>query len=665
MLNFALRPMTIACLLAAWAASSAHAREQASESTLDAVVVTASGNAQAIKDAPASISVITQDDLRQRPVNELSELLTGVEGVTLNRASNGTPTIQMRGFDQAYTLILIDGKRVNASTSMFRGGAAYDSGWVPLDDVERIEVVRGPMSSLYGADAIGGVVNIITKPIGKTWKGSVTAETTLSEDRSMSDSQKVGFSVNGPIVNDKLGIKIFGNYDHRDPSDAHNTFSSTGGALYDRVLNRHLGGQIAFSPDSRQTITVDADTSSKDHGGFTMERDAFSLRHKGNWGIASTEVTLATDEIRNLKGMVATQTNPNYSKTYSINGKASLPVDWGNQFITVGFDTRKESLYDPTNLSGWPSVPSTQGSPKTSVKQLALFVEDEINITDQFKLTLGNRYDHHENFGGNNSPRVYGVYHLNEAWTFKGGISRAFRTPTLVQNSPNWGSVSCGSATAGCYIIGSQNLKPETAMSKELGVQFAQGTHEASFMVFDTKLKNMIDIDSRTKDKALAPTYENFVGFLPDGRPIFSYQNINSARTKGVEASWKWQAHKDLGIKTSYTYLSAKNTSKSEHTPLINRSRHNLNLNADWSVNGRWTLGAAWRLQSKQPLDTAGTVHKPGYGLVDLSAAWKVNPDTTLRAGILNVADRTFNRANSNDYSEEGRRFFISINARF
>lgn len=116
----ALRPLSLACL---WAlASLAHAQTtDDSPASLGTVVVTASGNPVDIRDAPGSISVITEAELRVRPAHELAELLTGVEGVTLNRSANGTPTIQMRGFDQAYTLILIDGKRVNASTSMFRG----------------------------------------------------------------------------------------------------------------------------------------------------------------------------------------------------------------------------------------------------------------------------------------------------------------------------------------------------------------------------------------------------------------------------------------------------------------------------------------------------------------------------------------------------------------
>lgn len=659
---FTMRPLSLACLCAF--ALHAHAQQASPETNLATVVVTASGSEQDIKDAPASISVITQQELRQRPAHELAQLLAGVEGVTLNRSANGTPTIQMRGFDQAYTLMLIDGKRVNSSTSMFRGGTAYDSGWVPLDDIERVEVVRGPMSSLYGADAIGGVVNIITKPIGKTWKGSITAETVLQQDRDLADSQKLGFSMNGPLISDTLGIKLYGNYDHRSDSKAQSTFNA-GYPLFARTLNRHAGGQLAWRPDARQSLTLDADVSNKTQGMYTMERDAFALRHKGNWNALVTELTVSTDEIRNLKGMIDTQTNPNKSNTFGVNGKASFPVSWGNQFLTVGFDARKERLWDPANLKGLPGVPTTQSSPTTLVKQYAVFVEDEIRLTDRFAITLGNRFDHHENFGGHHSPRAYGVFHLNDAWTFKGGLSRAFRTPTLVQNSPNWGSVSCGSATTGCYIIGSRDLKPETAISKELGIQYTQGVHSASATVFDTKLKNMIDIESRTRDVTLAPGYDNFVGFLPDGRPIFSYQNINSARTRGLEGSWKWQALRDVEFKTTYTYLSAKNTSKAVHTLLVNRSRHNLNVDADWRVNAQWNLGATWRMQSEQPLNAANTVYKPGYGLVDLSATWQVSPRTTLRGGVLNVADRTFDRINASDYSEEGRRIYVSLNARF
>lgn len=659
----ALRPLSLACL---WAlASLAHAQAtDDSPASLGTVVVTASGNAVDIRDAPASISVLTAEELRVRPAHELAELLTGVEGVTLNRSANGTPTIQMRGFDQAYTLILIDGKRVNASTSMFRGGAAYDSGWVPLDDIERVEVVRGPMSSLYGADAIGGVINIITKPVSKTWKGSITADAVLHQDRDLADSQKLGFAVSGPLAGEALGIKLYGNYDHRSDSQAESSFNA-GYPLFARILNRHAGGQLAWRPDARQRVTLDADVSSKTQGMYTMEREALALGHQGHWDRMTTELTLATDEIRNLKGMIDTQTNPNQSNTYSLNGKASFPVDWGNQFVTVGVDTRKERLYDRANLAGWPGVPSTQGTPSTSVTQYALFVEDEIRLTERLAVTLGNRFDHHEHFGGHHSPRAYGVFHLDDAWTLKGGISRAFRTPTLVQNSPNWGSVSCGSATTGCYIIGSRNLQPETALSKEIGVQYRQGAHSASVTVFDTKLKNMIDIDSRTRDITLAPSLDNFVGFLPDGRPIFSYQNIHSARTRGLEGSWAWQITPALDVKTSYTYLSAKNTSKPVHTPLLNRSRHNLNVATNWRVHPDWNLGTTWRLQSAQPLNSANTVRKPSHGLLDLSAAWQVRRDTTLRAGILNVADRTLDRVSASDYSDEGRRLFLSLNSRF
>lgn len=521
------RPLAIA-LTAAWAACAAGAAlAQSAEpatATLSTVVVTASGNAQELRDAPASVSVITREDLERKPVQELAELLGSVEGVTLNRSGNLVPGVQLRGLGAAYTLILIDGKRVNATSAMFRGND-YDTGWVPVDEVERIEVVRGPMSSLYGSDAIGGVVNIITRPIGKTWRGSARMESTMQEHTASGDSRAFGFALSGPLA-EQFGLKLSGSTDRRD-ADGNVNSVPTGGTTrqpgLQKIDNRYLSTQLAWTPDSRQTVTADVDASRRDHASFIMEREALSLTHKGRWDFGTTELTAYADEIRNLIGTISGQTNPNRANTASLNGKVNVPIAWGNQFVTAGFEVREEKLHDPANLQGLPGTPGFGNSPDTSVSQYALFLEDEIRFTERFALTLGDRWDHHENFGGHHSPRAYGVYHLSDKLTMKGGVSRAFRAPTLLQGSPNWGSVSCGSATVGCYIVGSRDLKPETGTSQELGLQYAGEVHNASVTLFNTDLKNMIDITNRTANAALGATYDNFVGLLPDGRPIFRY----------------------------------------------------------------------------------------------------------------------------------------------
>lgn len=128
----------------------------------ETLVVTAAATEQSVKDAPASISVITQQDLQRRPVQNLKDVLREVPGVQLTNEGDNRKGVSIRGLSSGYTLILVDGKRVNSRNAVFRHND-FDLNWIPVDAIERIEVVRGPMSSLYGSDALGGVVNIITK----------------------------------------------------------------------------------------------------------------------------------------------------------------------------------------------------------------------------------------------------------------------------------------------------------------------------------------------------------------------------------------------------------------------------------------------------------------------------------------------------------------------
>ena len=138
----------------------------------ETMVVTASSVEQNLKDAPASISVITQEDLQRKPVQNLKDVLKEVPGVQLTNEGDNRKGVSIRGLDSSYTLILVDGKRVNSRNAVFRHND-FDLNWIPGDSIERIEVVRGPMSSRYGSDALGGVVNIITKKIGQKWSGTV------------------------------------------------------------------------------------------------------------------------------------------------------------------------------------------------------------------------------------------------------------------------------------------------------------------------------------------------------------------------------------------------------------------------------------------------------------------------------------------------------------
>ncbi|MFT3819382.1 MAG: TonB-dependent receptor [Rubrivivax sp.] len=667
-----LRPHPLrSALLCAWpllAAGPAPAQTAAEPQT---IVVTGSAIEQKLIDAPASISVITREELDKRPVQDVAELLGTVPGVTLSRSGNLVPGIQIRGLGQAYTLMLIDGKRVNSTSASFRGND-YDSGWVPVEEIERIEVVRGPMSSLYGSDAIGGVVNIITRKVGKAWRGSLRVEKIVQENELAGDSTLGSFSLSGPLLADVLGFKLWGGADQREAdSPALNPAPAAGGTAPTAMplLNsRSYGAQLAWTPAEGQSLLLDADGTRRNHGNFVLERETRSLRHQGRYGFGRSELTLSADETRNLTGTVDGQINPNRSNTTLLDGKLTLPLPAWWQTLTVGGELRRDKLHDPANLAGAPGTAGFGKDPTTRVQQHALFVEDELRLGDDTFVTLGLRHDDHENFGGHDSPRAYLVHHLAPWLTIKAGWARAFRAPTLLQGSPNWGSVSCGSATVGCYIVGSTALQPETSTSSEIGLLAERRDWGAGLTVYQNKLRNMIDITNRTANKALAPTYDNFVGFLPDGRPIFRYQNIASVETRGAELSGRvalgaWK------LRANYSYTDARNTSGAVELPLTYRSKHAANVGLDWQAGAALSLAASARFSGKQyisvPASGLNLVSKPGYTIADVSLAWTLNPQVTLRGGVLNLADRTVDRLNSNDFNEDGRRWFFSLAARF
>src|SRR5690606_3682894 len=185
---------------------------------LSNIVVTASGYEQDIKDAPASISIITGEELRKQPFNNLQDAIRHTEGLSIVGSDAAGKDIAIRGMPADYTVIMVDGQRRNSRETRTRGGSSGLQSQLipPLDAIERIEVVRGPMSSLYGADAMGGVINIITRKVPEKWGGSISADTFLSQKDDRGDLNQTSFWLGGPLKTDLLGLQIYGKYSDQD-----------------------------------------------------------------------------------------------------------------------------------------------------------------------------------------------------------------------------------------------------------------------------------------------------------------------------------------------------------------------------------------------------------------------------------------------------------------
>lgn len=623
----------------------------AGEEHNDTMVVTASANEINLQDAPASISVITHEEIKRKPVQNLREVLREVPGVQLTDEGDNRKGVSLRGLDSSYTLILIDGKRVSSRNAVFRHND-FDLNWIPVDAIERIEVVRGPMSSLYGSDALGGVVNIITRKVGKAWHGTLSADTTLQAHRDRGDSYNGNFFTSGPLIEDLLGVKVYGNLGKREKDDAP---ASGDSARIEGYTSRNGNAEFTLTPVDNQEIGFgygfdrqDRDSDSLDKN--RLERQNYSLSHNGRWGFGNTELRFYGDKIDNYSSDVIT------SRNNSLDGKLVLPLMAINQLLTFGGEWRHDKLSDSVNL---------KSGGDASASQYALFVEDEWRLLDSLALTGGLRMDDHETYGDHWSPRLYLVWNASDTVTVKGGWANAFKAPSLLQLSPDWQSNSCRGS---CSVVGSPDLKPETSESFELGLYWRgdEGWLDGvsgSVTAFQNNVDDMISI-SRTSDPALAPGYSNFVGFDKNGKPVFRYYNVNKARITGLETELKVPFNDSWKLTLNYTYSDGRDLSNGGNKPLSERPLHTANGTLDWTPLDDWNVYLQANYSGQRRTLKNDGVTPGGYVLWNTGASWQATKAVKLRAGVQNLLDKDFSR-DDYGYNEDGRRYFLAMDYNF
>ena len=696
-------PLSLSLITAALlAAFSGGAFAQTSSPTnpvvLDNVVVSASGFEQDIKDAPASISVVTREELESGAFRDLTDALKNVEGVSITGAAaqqgGGGYDISIRGMPGAYTLILVDGKRQGTREARTNGNAGYEAGWIPpLEAIERIEVIRGPMSSLYGSDAMGGVVNIITRKIAKKWGGSVRVEGTLQERSEAGNSGGTNFYLSGPIKEDLLGIALFGGYFNRAEDQIVNGFN--------KAENYNLNGRISLTPTKDHDFVLDFGRSRQDvtyHRGESVatttastrsmnQRDNIGLTHTGRWGsLGTSTVNLYQEEAyrRNFDlESNAVPVQPNILRNTVLDGKWTLP--FRSHLMTVGAQYRKEAFTannyvgrecirnDPSDqYFGCPvGTPNNSGSYRAinvadshlSTVMKAVFIEDEWSVTDKLTLTGGLRLDDHEVFGKEWTPRAYGVYHFTDQWSLKGGVSKGYKAPSARDILPGYALSSGGGTGGGSIVIRSNpDLKPETSINQEIGVHYGNKAGlSGGLTMFNNDFKNKI-----TEITLPGVTDPNF-----PGATIRSRVNVGEAVLRGVEANLKWAVTKTVSFRTTYTFIRSKITSDPINgqtgLQLAGTPKQVLSAMLEWKPTQRatgWTRVMAYDQQMKLNRTSAVPTISPGYTQVDLGASYKLNKSTTLSAAIYNLGDKRLDYDVANQYID-GRRVWFAANMTF
>lgn len=631
------------------------------------VVVTASGFEQLIEDAPASISVIPREELEKKAYKDVTDALRDVPGVVITGGGSNSD-ISIRGMAAGYTLILVDGKRQNSrETRPNSDGSGIEQGWLPpMQAIERIEVVRGPMSSLYGSEAMGGVVNIITRKIAAEWTGSLRTEGTFQEDSDSGNIYQGNFYIAGPIKDELLGVQIYGQktlrkedhfvngFNKQDtrsgtvkftlsPNSDHDVIAEIGRTLQDRTSTP--GKSSIAETCSKGVCRPNTLSESK------YSRNNYALTHHGRWGQFRSESFIQADHTnnpgRNMK-----------IKNLEANTQWSLATD--QHIATFGLQYLKEKLNDSGN----------QYKPEVSQLsryQWAAFIEDEWALHPSFSLTAGLRLTHDENYGNHWTPRIYGVWHANHELSVKAGVSTGFKAPGLRAAVADWGQITGGGGEP-AVIVGNPNLKPEKSISQEIGFIWDNRDNvNLGITAFNTQFKDKISEVRRCSDANGLPTCH----VVPGDRGykfISDRVNVDKAVMRGIEAVATWDITDQLRLNSNYTFTHSKQRSgEFEGRPLNKMPKHMFNSTVDWDYNeslNLWTR-VNYRGKSSDYLSrTSMSEGTPSFTFVDVGMGYQLNKHLRLGVGIYNIFDKKMDYA---DYGAvyDGRRYWAQMTVGF
>lgn len=672
-ISFRSLPGTVILALMAAASQPAVANTEVEQtsSTGEDIVVTAAGYEQKITEAPASISVISREDLQDKRFGSLAEALGDIEGVDVGETvgKTGGLTISIRGMPSDYTLVLIDGRRQNAPGSVTPNGFGETSTsfMPPVSAIERIEVVRGPMSTLYGSDAMGGVVNIITRKVGERWSGTVTGESTIQEYGDFGNIQSAHAYVHGPVVSGLVGLALRGSYLHREAASL--AYVDANGAdipitAFGRsptsAETRSYGARLSFTPHADHDIWFEFDRAEQSYdnrnsqlgtytlqGGYGPElrfnRDNYVAAHSWRTGIGLLETTLT----RNVTETIGRTVPPN---TPGVTAGSPRTLEATNSIV----DSRFAGEFGPVNFTVggqyWHAKMIDAVAPAPyRFEQWAGFAEATWTVFEGFNLNGGARYDDHSTFGGKWSPRAYAVWNINDALTLKGGVSRGFKTPRLDQIAE--GIVGFGNQGR-TPLIGTPTLIPETSTSYEAGVYLDTGSFfSGSATLFLNKFEDKIAAGPGIPNCRFAGALNRpgclDVGPFPLVDLFGQTVNIDEAETRGGEVTARFEFTPGLTLGLNYTYTESEQKSGAQiGLPLVGTPRHMVNGNLRWRIDDVASVWARAEIRSSR-YRGAGEAQTAlgnysGYELFHLGGALQVTDAFRLAATIYNVLDTNY-----------------------
>jgi len=645
---------------------SAYANEE-NEIKLEKQVITATTTSHDTLTAPASVTLINGDELRAQNHSTIAEALEETTGISLQSSVYGRQDIRIRGMESNYALVLINGQRTSSSNALIRGND-FDLSSFPMGSVERIEVIRGPMSSLYGSDALGGVINIITKKAvtteetvnenalsgsqkAQSFNAGVETEFTQQQEGEGGDQQRISAYASGNLVPNRLSASVSFEQSNRD---AWKPFEGAAAALDGLEENDKQSVKANFDVrlNKQQSVSVDVSASKDERlanwfGGGAVQtneqssdRQTVSLNHTGQWNFGQSQIKVLNEvtEIDDASTLYAvdTRTTDGTAQTKQTNTifGALVNTEVNGHLVSAGTQIQKTELTSDRDLPNGDSV-----------NEAALFVQDELFVSN-VALTLGVRAENHEDYGTFVSPRAYAVYEMDSGLVLKGGVGTGFKAPELVQTSRDYNLISCRGA---CYLTGNPDLDPETNTAYELSLAFEGSNFGLTGGLFYNEVKDKLFRDSSTA-----------VGEF-NGLPTIQYINLDSATYQGVELEAWADLSNNLSLSANYTFTDAKDDTTDERLTYVPLQQSNVKL-AYQPIESLNTF-VKYRFIGQQEINTG---RAPSYNIVDLGAQLTAYKGLKLKAGVNNINNVVLSEESDvfvagGSYVEQGRSVYAGV----
>lgn len=607
---------------------------------LDEVVITGTRTEKRLSEVPVRTEIVTREEIEKTHARDLKEALEDVPGLIL-RLTHGRQgqEVWMQGFDSDRVLILLNGERLTAST-----GSTVDLTQISTADIERIEIVKGATSALYGSDAMGGVINVITrqpvKPISLTLEidgGSYGDKNTGGEPGST--HFLADMSLKRPHWNIQLtpDIRLSRGFDLDKSTLRTDGDEGLRWNLNSRITLTPAGGsEIYLSPrfyrEEKERLVTTFTPGLGDILRNRMEKaDRWHVSLGGKIPIENGSLlaaALAFERFEDMSSLdVVASPQLDQERTAVINlyrGELQWDFPVGErQIITAGANAGQETLEQEQVQKGASGTTAIQEIiPGAKRENYEAYLQDDIFLTPWLELLPGGRYQLDSDFGSFMAPKINLMIRPASFMNLRLGYGKGYRVPNLKERFYFFDH-----SALGYQVIGNPDLEPEESDSLQAEIELWSGrVFHGEVNLFYNRIENLID------------TRLNPVKSVESGLQIFDYQNVLRARTLGMEAAASLSFWHYFTFTGGYTYLDAKDTELDKWLP--GRPKHQVKGGLDIDQD-KWGTTFSLRAvyQGKEFVDSDNTTTSPAWTTIDAKLNQEVWKHTTLFVGADNILD--------------------------